>query len=357
MSGTFWKGKRVLVTGHTGFKGSWLSVWLHDLGAEVTGFSLPAPTEPSLFEDAAVADGLNSVIGDIRDPDAVSKVVGDCDPEIVIHLAALALVHEGYRKPLEAYTTNVIGTANVLQHLRDRSALRAVVSVTSDKCYRDAGAGRVCREGDPLGGDDPYSSSKAAAELVTAAYRRAFFSASASARAVLTTARAGNVIGGGDWAADRLIPDLIRGFLAGEAVAIRSPEAVRPWQHVLEPLCGYLDLAEASWHDGDSRAGAWNFGPDEIHDRTVRQVADRMANLWGEGAIWCLDARVHPPETGVLRLDSAKARRELGWQPVLSIDDALQWTVEWYRARERKDDLRETTLAQIRRYEQKRHAR
>lgn len=346
MDRTFWRGRRVLLTGHTGFKGSWLALWLAELGARVTGFALP-PEGRNLFEEAQVARGIASIEGDLRDPAALGRAVGESDPEIVFHLAAQSLVHAGYRDPIATYSTNVLGTAHLLEALRGRPALRAVVSVTSDKCYRNNEWEWGYRENDPLGGRDPYSSSKACAELVTAAYRHAYFAEPGAAG--VASARSGNVIGGGDWAADRLVPDLVRGFNDDRAVTIRRPDATRPWQHVLEPLRGYLHLAERLCDEPQNFAGAWNFGPVDNDNRTVRWVADRMVELWGDGARWQTDSAVHPPEATFLHLDCSKARWRLGWEPALPLDEALEWLVAWYRADSGK--TRELTLAQIAEYE------
>jgi CDP-glucose 4,6-dehydratase len=355
MDRAFWQGKRVFLTGHTGFKGSWLALWLERLGAEVTGYALP-PQGSTLFADAAVDRGITSIDGDLRDRAALGRAIEAADPEIVLHLAAQALVHAGYRDPIGTYETNVLGTAHLLEALRGRPAVRAVVSVTSDKCYQNNEWEWGYREVDPLGGHDPYSSSKACAELVTAAYRDSYFSTAGTdpspegPRAALATARSGNVIGGGDWGADRLVPDLVRGFQSGHPVTIRRPEATRPWQHVLEPLRGYLVLAERLWQEGEAFAEAWNFGPDDRDNRTVRWVADRMVEVWGGEARWAPDPTAHPPEATFLHLDCAKSRRRLGWLPVLPLDEALDWLVTWYREAP-GGNPRQLTLDQIAEYE------
>ncbi len=356
MNTEFWHGKRVFLTGHTGFKGSWTALWLQRLGAEVTGYSLPAPTDPSLFEVAAVGAGMQSITGDVRDAAALAAALLGARPDVVLHQAAQSLVRRGYDEPLETYSTNVVGTAALLDACRRSDTVRVVVSVTSDKCYRNDEGPRGYREDDPLGGRDPYSSSKACAELVTAAYRDSYFSGE-GVRVAVASARSGNVVGGGDWAADRLLPDLVRGFAAGEPVPIRRPDAVRPWQHVLEPVRGYLHLAERLWSRPEL-AGAWNFGPDEADARPVRWVADRLVEFWGEGARWRLDGAEHPPEADFLRLDCAKAKSLLGWSPILPLDEALDWLVEWYRAhRDGRTDLRELTLSQIAAYQDAAEAR
>ena len=350
MNRAFWSGKRVFLTGHTGFKGSWLALWLEHLGAEVTGYALEPPSHPSLFERAGVAAGLESVHGDLRDLDRLRTAMAGARPDVVLHLAAQSLVKEGYRDPLGTYSTNVQGTAHVLEAARSCDRLAALVSVTTDKCYRNDERAVAFREEDPLGGKDPYSSSKAGAELVTAAYRESYFGAGAP---FVASARAGNVIGGGDWAADRLIPDLIRGFAAGETVKVRSPKAIRPWQHVLEPLRGYLEVAERLAGEGAPYAEAWNFGPEESDARPVEWIATRAAERWGEGAAWALDDEVHPPEATYLRLDVTKARERLGWRPVVGLDTALDWIVDWHRREAAGEDARALCRERIERYEER----
>ncbi|HEX8646147.1 MAG TPA: CDP-glucose 4,6-dehydratase [Thermoleophilaceae bacterium] len=336
----FWRGRRVLVTGHTGFKGSWLSLWLQELGAEVSGYGLEPPTEPSLFEAARVGEGMASAIGDVRDRAAVAEAVRVAEPDVLLHLAAQPLVRESFADPVGTYEVNVSGTANVLD-AAVCAGVRAVVVVTSDKCY--APRAEPCREGDPLGGSDPYSSSKACAELVAAAWRESFGRDGGPA---IATVRAGNVIGGGDWAADRLVPDAIRAALDGRPLLVRNPEAIRPWQHVLNPLSGYLEVAQRLGEEPEA-AAAWNFGPAPGDELPVREVADRLAGLWGEGLEWRAEGDGGPPETAVLRLDSAKARERLGWQPRWHLDDALSATVDWFRAWAAGADARGITAAQL----------
>ncbi len=345
----FWAGKRVLVTGHTGFKGSWLSLWLQRLGAEVAGYSLEPPTEPSLFEVANVADGMCSVIGDIRDYSALRDVVSAHRPEIVFHLAAQALVRHSYRDPIETYGSNVMGTVNLLEAIRRVGGVKAVVNVTSDKCYQNREWVWGYREIERLGGHDPYSNSKACAELVTSAFRDSYFSPDrfGDHGVALASARAGNVIGGGDWAEDRLIPDVMRAILAGEPVRIRNPDAIRPWQHVLEPLAGYLTLAERLYENGPAFAEAWNFGPDESSARPVSWIVEKLVQLWGEEARWELDSGAHPHEAHYLKLDCSKAREHLGIVPRLDLATALEWIVEWNRAWLRGEDMRGMTEQQI----------
>jgi CDP-glucose 4,6-dehydratase len=342
----FWRGRSVLLTGHTGFKGAWLSLWLQSLGARVTGLSLGVPpTEPSLYELARVGDGMaGSVACDIRDPGAVASAMVSARPEIVIHMAAQPLVRRSFAAPRETYETNVMGTVNVLDAVRACEGVRAVVNVTSDKCYENRDLERGYRESDPLGGHDPYSSSKAAAELVTSAYRRSFFSGPHGPR--VASARAGNVIGGGDWGEDRLIPDIIRAAVSGETLRLRNPHAVRPWQHVLSPLNGYLVLAQALC-DSPEYACAWNFGPEESDARTVEWVVRRVSELWPGGVPWERDEGDHPHEAHYLKLDSSRARETLGWRPMLGLEQGVAATVAWYAALRNGNDVREVTLGQI----------
>jgi CDP-glucose 4,6-dehydratase len=353
MDKAFWKGKKVLITGHTGFKGSWLSLWLQSLKANVVGYALAPPTTPSLFEIAHVADGMTSTSGDTRDLEHLQAVIVEHRPEIIIHLAAQALVTYSYRHPVETYATNVMGTVNVLEAVRQSEGVRAVVSVTSDKCYQDQKWLWGYRENDPIGGYDPYSSSKGCSELVISAYRNCYFSAQEYKRhgVALASARAGNVIGGGDWAEDRLVPDIMRAFMADRPVVIRHPDAIRPWQHVLEPLNGYLTVAEKLWEHGPEFAQAWNFGPDDASARPVSEVVERLAQLWGKKARWELDSAPHVHEAIYQKLDCSKARSLLGWSPRLSLPTALEWIVEWYRGYRCGEDMRDLTQAQIVRYE------
>ena len=344
LNSAFWHDRRVLVTGHTGFKGSWLSLWLSALGAKVTGFSLDVPTTPSLMQAARVGDLLRDERGDVRDLKAVRAVMDVAKPEVVLHLAAQSLVRQSYAMPVETYATNVIGTTHLLEAVRTAKSVLAVIVVTSDKCYENRESGTPYVESDPMGGHDPYSSSKGAAELVTAAYRRSFFG-----DGKIASARAGNVVGGGDWSPDRLIPDIYRAAEANKALLLRNPKAVRPWQHVLEPLSGYLMLAEHLASD-PAFAQAWNFGPDEVDARSVEDVVTRVVSRWSNGLRWELDRGAHPHEAKVLSIDSAKARQRLGWAPRLSLEETLAWTVDWYKAFMRGDDVRELTLQQISKY-------
>lgn len=344
---TFWTGKRVFLTGHTGFKGGWLALWLRHLGAEVHGYSMNPPTAPSLFETAQVAKTLESdTRGDIRDYPAFEGALKKANPEVIFHLAAQPLVRASYREPLETLATNVMGTAHLLEAARQVDGLRAIVVITTDKCYENREWVYPYREIDPLGGHDPYSASKACAEIVTASYRASFFGKEGAA--AVATARAGNVIGGGDWAEDRLVPDCIRAFSKGQSVELRYPEAVRPWQHVLEPLSGYLMLAEIlCGKPAPGYAEPWNFGPGANGDATVGEIAQRVAGLWGSGEVVLPTTHNHPHEAGLLRLDVTKARSRLHWSPRWSIDRALEETVAWYKAWHSGKDMRVFTLAQI----------
>ena len=354
MTPVFWPGKRVLVTGHTGFKGTWLCWWLKQLGANVTGFALEPPTSPSLFESSGLAgemaDEQSDIRGDVRDPSAIQAVFDGRRPEIVFHLAAQSLVRESYRSPVDTFVTNLMGTVHCLQAARHARGLLALLVVTSDKCYRNTRSQRQFHEDDALGGDDPYSASKACAEIATYAWRRSFFLTQGDA-AQVATVRAGNVIGGGDWAVDRLIPDAIRAFTVGSTLRIRNPGATRPWQHVLEPLRGYLMLAERLCARNPAVASEWNFGPDSAGVRPVSWVADGLALRWGRGARWQADSGDHPHEASALALDAERARRVLGWRPTLALDQALDWVIEWYRAAATGGDLRAVTGNQIARYQ------
>ncbi len=344
----FWAGKKVFVTGHTGFKGSWLALWLTALGARVSGYALKPPSIPSLWALVEARSGIASTIADIRDLDALSKAIGAFQPEIVFHLAAQSLVRPSYDDPVGTYATNVMGTLHLLEAVRRAGGVRAVVNVTSDKCYENLETGQACRESDPMGGRDPYSSSKGCAELVTSAYRASFFSKPDGP--ALASARAGNVIGGGDWAQDRIVPDIVRAAVAGKAVQVRNPRAVRPWQHVLEPLAGYLQLAEHLHATPALFAEGWNFGPDEKDVVPVETVVSTITRLWGSPASWAADKGAHPHEAHFLKLDSSKARSRLGWSPHLGLQTALEWTVGWYKTQAQGADARQLTLAQIERY-------
>jgi CDP-glucose 4,6-dehydratase len=341
----FWRGRRVLLTGHTGFKGAWLQLWLRDLGAEVTGYALAPASEPNLW--SLVDGGARSIIGDVRDARRVAEVVSETAPHVVIHMAAQALVRESYRDPLGTFGTNVMGTANVLEACRGATDLQCVLVVTSDKVYENREFGEPFEEGDRLGGHDPYSNSKACAELVTGSFRASFFKEGPP----LASARAGNVIGGGDWSADRLIPDCVRALAMGSPVNLRHPDAVRPWQHVLEPLSGYLTLAEALVNDPAAAPRAVNFGPDPASFCTVREVVEAFSARFGGRPGWRGDPGVHPHEAKALTLSSAVAERTLRWRPRLGLDQTLSWTAEWYRAFSLGENMLDFSKAQLARYQ------
>lgn len=347
MNQEFWQAKRVYLTGHTGFKGSWLALWLQSMGAKVHGYSLDPPTVPNLFQIARVQTGMaTDTVGDIRDAELLASAIQAAQPEIIIHMAAQPLVRHSYVEPVETYAINVMGTVNLLEAVRTISSVRSVVIVTSDKCYENTGKTSGYDESKPLGGHDPYSSSKACVEILTAAWRRSFFSDSELA---LATARAGNAVGGGDWATDRLVPDILNAISNDQALQIRSPEAVRPWQHVLEPLSGYLKLAESLYTNGNTHAEAWNFGPaqDDIH--SVGWIVERIVAA-SPGAEWRHQQQPQPHEAQYLTVDSSKARSELGWAPRWRLETALEKISEWHRAWLDGNDMREVTLAQITEY-------
>jgi CDP-glucose 4,6-dehydratase len=346
---SFWRGKRVFLTGHTGFKGSWLSLWLNTLGAEVTGYALDPPTKPNLFEQARVEASIRSIRGDIRDFAHLKSAVAECKPEVVLHLAAQSVVRASYEDPIENYSSNVMGTVHVLEAVRQLKRPCAIVNVTSDKCYENREWIWGYREDEPMGGHDPYSNSKGCAELVASAYRSSFFSPETMSEhgVALGCARAGNCIGGGDWTRDQLIPDLVRAFLDGKPCLIRNPSAYRPWQFLLEPLRGYLLLAERLTESGSRFASGWNFGPSDSDVKPVSWIADELASLWGENASWTLDSGAHPHEAHALKLDATKAAVELNWRPVLPLKKALAWIADWYQAFRSQKDLRQLTLKQI----------
>ena len=346
----FYKNKTVLITGHTGFKGSWLSLWLKNLGANVVGFALEPPTQPSLFTLANVAEGMTSIIGDIRDYDSIFSVIKTYRPEIVIHMAAQPLVLYSYDQPIETYATNVMGTVNLFEAIRQVNCTKTIVNVTTDKCYENKEWNWGYREEDRLGGFDPYSNSKACSELVTSAYQNSFFKKMGIA---LASARAGNVIGGGDWALNRLIPDIIRGCIENQPVPIRYPHALRPWQHVLEPLSGYLLLAQRLHEQPDLYMQAWNFGPSDDDVKPVEWISEYIVNHWHDKrASWYLDVdSVKQHEATYLKLDCSKAKSLLGWKPKWNLEIGLSQTIKWYEAYQNKKDMREVTLQQIADYE------
>jgi CDP-glucose 4,6-dehydratase len=353
MNPAFWSGKRVLLTGHTGFKGSWSSLWLQSMGAQVVGYALAPPTNPSLFDVAQVGRGMSSVIGDIRDMAKLQAVFIEHKPEIVIHMAAQPLVRYSYQNPVETYSINVMGTVHLLEAVRNTPGVKVVVNVTTDKCYENKEWVWGYRENEPMGGYDPYSNSKGCAELVSASYRSSFFNPINHGQhgVALATVRAGNVIGGGDWAQDRLIPDMLAGFEQGRRVNIRNPHAIRPWQHVLEPLRGYLTLAERLFENGPSFAEGWNFGPNDEDAKPVSWIAKQMAELWGNTAQWHIDTGEHPHEATYLKLDISKARSRLDWHPALRLNEALKLIVDWSKQRQSGADIRALTLAQIQAYQ------
>jgi len=349
----FWKGRRVFLTGHTGFKGSWLALWLADMGAQVTGYALTPPTSPSLFEVAGIADMVTSITGDVRDAAQLSAALRQAAPEVVLHLAAQPLVLESYRDPVGTYAANVMGTVHLLEAVRHCPGVKAVVNVTTDKCYENKEWVWGYRESEPMGGYDPYSSSKGCSELVTSAYRNSFFSPAAYAKhgVAVATARAGNVIGGGDFAADRLIPDCIRGIMKGEKIIVRNPESTRPWQHVLEPLAGYLMLAESLCKAPKKFSEGWNFGPKEKDAKSVIKIIDAFCRFWGNDAEYEIKRNPKAPhEAGYLRLDSYKAQKKLLWKPRWNSVLAVQKTVEWYKIYQEKGNVEKITSAQIESY-------
>jgi len=345
----FWRGKRVFLTGHTGFKGSWLSMWLQSLGAQVHGLALEPPTTPNLFTVAQVAAGMAShTLGDIRDLATVQQAMQAAQPHIVIHMAAQPLVRQSYAEPVETYATNVMGTVHVLESARHTPSVKAIVVVTTDKCYENKEWLWGYREDEPMGGHDPYSNSKGCAELVTSAYRRSFLQGQGIA---VASVRAGNVIGGGDWAADRLVPDILRAFEQNQPVIIRNPHATRPWQHVLEPLKGYLTLAQHMYTSGQDFAEGWNFGPKDDDARPVQWIVEHMVASWGNGASWQLDGGTHPHEASYLKLDVSKAKARLGWQPRWGLENSLSAIVKWHQAYKSHQDMRTISLSQIAQYQ------
>ena len=350
----FWKGKKIFITGNTGFKGSWLSMWLESLEAQVTGYSLPPPTKPNLFESARVSKEINYIEGDVRDLDHLKSAIADNEPDVIIHMAAQPLVRHSYRYPLDTYSTNVMGTVNLLEAVREIKSARVVVIVTSDKCYENKEWLRGYREIDPMGGHDPYSSSKGCAELITSAYRYSFFPINKypDHGVAVVSVRAGNVIGGGDWSDDRLVPDIAKAIINRRPVTIRNPNSVRPWQYVLEPLRGYLCLIEHLWEDGPKYVGGWNFGPNEDDAKSVSWIVEKIIKLWGGSIHWELDNKdQHPHEASYLKLDCSKAKKLLGWLPKLNLEEALERTVKWYYNQHLGKDMRNYTELEITRYE------
>ena len=343
----FWKGKRVFLTGHTGFKGSWMSLWLSQLGAKVTGYALQPPTDPSLFKLCRIDQLVDSRIADIRDKEKLTKAIASAKPEIVIHMAAQPLVRRSYLEPAETFAINVTGTVNLFEAIRSVPGIKVVLNVTSDKCYLNNGQKKAFKEDSPLGGYDPYSSSKACSEIVTAAYRSSYFNQLGIA---VATARAGNVIGGGDWAEDRLVPDFIRSILKNEPLNVRNPGAIRPWQHVLEPLNGYLMLIEKLYENGLDYAEAWNFGPEAKDAKPVEWIVNKLCQRWGSGS--CnIDEGKHPHEAHYLKLDCSKAKARLKWRPKYDLNKALEKVIGWTRDYKDGRDVRQTCFAQIEEYD------
>lgn len=347
-----YKGRKVLITGHTGFKGSWLCLLLNKLGADVYGYALKPPTNPSLFEVAKIDELIKSFIGDVRDLDHLQKVIQQVQPEIVIHMAAQPLVRESYKIPVETYSINVMGTVHLLEACRNTPSVKAIVNVTTDKCYENKEWHWGYRESEPMGGYDPYSNSKGCSELVTSAYRNSYFNPQKyqEHEVAIASARAGNVIGGGDWADDRLIPDFIRAISKGEELKIRSPYAIRPWQHVLEPLSGYLALAAKLFTEGAKYAEGWNFGPDDRDAKNVEWITETLCRLWGNGAKYSIDNNPQPHEANYLKLDCSKAKAELDWVPRWNIETTLRSIVDWNKAFMSGKNIREITLQQINQY-------
>lgn len=346
MNPDFWKGKKVFLTGHTGFKGSWLALWLQQLGSELTGYSLEPMTDPSLFTVADIKDGMSSIIGDIRDNKNLENKLLSSQPDIVIHMAAQSLVRYSYDNPVETYEVNIMGTIYLLEAVRKSTSCKAVLIITSDKCYENDSRSDGYDEGDPMGGYDPYSSSKGCTELVVSAYRRSFFDSGKQ----IATGRAGNVIGGGDWSEDRLIPDLIRAFSQGRRADIRMPEAVRPWQHVMDVISGYLVLIEKMFEFPDKYAGPWNFGPPPSDIKTVEWIANKCVELWIDDVKWHASNLEHLHEASYLSLDSSKARRLLGWETKLDLSQAMEWTINWYRDFYNNKDIKKLSNNQINQY-------
>jgi CDP-glucose 4,6-dehydratase len=346
---SFWKGKRVFVTGHTGFKGSWLSLWLQEMGAIVKGFALEPNTQPNLFTEAKVSQNMESEIGDITNLEHIVSSMTTFNPDILIHMAAQPLVRLSYLEPVQTYATNVMGTVNVLEAARKCANLKAIVSVTTDKCYENKEWAWGYRENEPMGGHDPYSSSKGCAELATAAYRNSFFNS--PNQASLASARAGNVIGGGDWSDDRLIPDILKAFEKNEPVIVRNPMSTRPWQHVLEPLSGYLVLAEHLYEEGSTYAEGWNFGPKDEDCKSVNWILDKMVAKWGQGATWELDKNNNPHEAGYLKLDCSKAAKQLNWYPKWNLEDTLESIINWHQHYLSGKNIQEQCLLEIAKYQ------
>ena len=353
INSNFWKNKKVLLTGHTGFKGSWLSIWLKKLEVELIGFSKDIPTEPSLFKLAEVSENMISIIGDIKNFSLIQKTIQENQPDIIIHMAAQSLVRKSYEDPLETFSTNIMGTVNVLEAIKMSEKTRVVINVTSDKCYENNGMEEKFSENSPMGGYDPYSSSKGCSELITSAFKNSFYNSKKfdSHKVALSTVRAGNVIGGGDWAKDRLIPDIIDSISKKIPTQIRNTNSVRPWQFVLEPLNGYLLLAERMWEKGNKFSEAWNFGPNDESCKSVKWILEKISKEWGEKFFWEEDHKENPHETSILKLDCKKAKERLGWETKLNINEALEWTINWYKKFLENSNIKEYTKKQIEEFE------
>jgi len=349
MNSNFWKNKKVLLTGHTGFKGSWLSIWLKKLGVELVGFSKDIPTKPSLFEIAKVSEGMTSITGNIEDFTAIQKVLKENKPEIVIHMAAQSLVRKSYEEPINTFATNVMGTVNLLQAVKTTGSTLVLINITSDKCYENKGTEKAFSENSPMGGYDPYSSSKGCAELVTSSFRNSFFNLKEFERhgCSLSSVRSGNVIGGGDWAKDRLIPDIMNSISKRIPTQIRNTRSIRPWQFVLEPLFGYLILAQRMWEEGKEFSEPWNFGPDETDCKSVKWILGKISKELDDGFSWKEDTRDNPHEAEMLKLDCNKAKKRLGWKTKLDVNETIEWTVNWYKEYFKNSDMKEYTENQI----------
>lgn len=353
MNKEFWNKKKVLLTGHTGFKGSWLSLWLQKLNAQVIGFSKSVPTNPSLFELADIENGMISIMGNVCDYDKLEKTIKEHEPEIVIHMAAQAILRESYSNPIETYATNVMGTVNLLESIRNVGNVRVILNITTDKCYEPNDSSKGHLETDRLGGYDPYSNSKACSELVTSSFRNSFFNPKEYKKhgTSLATCRAGNVIGGGDWGKDRLIPDIMRGILDNKVIKIRNPNSTRPWQHVLDPLNGYMNLAEKLWSSGSEFSEGWNFGPLENDEKPVKWIVEKLTKQWSNNIKWDIDNSVNLHEENYLRLSCLKASSRLSWTPKLSLEQGLEWTIEWYKQYKQNNDMRNITEQQIEKFQ------
>ena len=353
MFANVYKNKRVLLTGHTGFKGSWLALWLHSLGATVSGYSLEPPTRPALWRQLNLDSEIETKLSDIRDLENLTKAFGEFQPEIVLHLAAQSLVKYSYDEPVETYAINVMGTVNVMEATRRTKSVRVLINITSDKCYENREWVWGYRESDAMGGYDPYSNSKGCAELVTDSFRNSFFNIKNHIEhgVAVASVRAGNVFGGGDWALDRIVPDVMRAAIAGRPARVRNPNSIRPWQHVLDPLHGYLTLAEHLWSD-PTKAGGWNFGPADQDTINVGQLTNLLISQWEDGASWTADCGQHPHEANYLKLDCSKSRSLLGWRPILTLSTALKWTIDWYKAYSRQENLQAVCIEQISKFEE-----